>query len=358
MTRLRVGIAGIDHYHSTGWAESLELFPEQLDVVALYDPNPDMGASLAPSFHDPHLSPRLPERYRQLPFVTDLDELIADHDLDIALITLPNLHAPGAVIKFAAAGVHMLIDKPGAPNAATAEAAFALASRHGVKVASGLLRRYGRGWRHAQSMIREGRTGRLLSTDAVFNTSSQLLRNPANHIFSRDLQGGGILLWLAVHDIDQLLWLTGERIVEVQAMSGQVNNAGIEVEDVMSLALRYENGAIGTMHSAYVLPRTMSDGYVAVRGSAGSVRVGFDGTVDWIGAGTPSDPVIEERLTYKSYSVPGYGANAPAIIQDLLDSIAHDREPLANGEHLVNALRVIDAAYESAKTGKRAAVGW
>jgi predicted dehydrogenase len=358
MRRSRVAIVGVDHYHTTGWVESLELVASRLEVVALYDANPEVGETRAPSYYDPHLSPALGDRYRELPFTTDLDGLIADHEVDIAIVTLPNVEAPAAMAKLAAAGIHMLVDKPGGPNAAAVGGAMTVARKHNVKVATGLIRRYGRGWQHARSMLESGRAGKLLSTEAVFNTSSPFVRDPDNHIFRRELQGGGILLWLGVHDVDQLLWLTGERIVEVQAMAGQVNDAGIDVEDAISVSVRYESGALGTIHYAYVLPRTLSDGYLAVRGSEGSVRVAFNGSVQWIGGGTTLDPVVEETMTYTNRAVPGYGALAPAAIEDLLLAIEEDRQPLANGEDLVAALKVIDAAYESAETGRRVAIDW
>jgi predicted dehydrogenase len=354
----RIGIVGVDHYHTTGWVDSLGLFADRLDVVALYDSNPAIGESLAPTYFDPHLSARLEDRYRDIPFTTDLDELIAYHGIDIALVMLPNVDAPNAIAKLATAGIHMLVDKPGGANAAALERALAVARERNVKVATGLLRRYGRGWQHARSMLESGRAGRLLSTEAVFNTSSPFVRDPANFIFRRDLQGGGIFLWLGVHDVDQLLWLTGERIVEVQAMTAQVNDAGIDAEDAISVSLRYESGAIGTIHYAYVLPRTLSDAYLAVRGNTGSVRVAFNGTAQWIGGGSALDPVIEETLTYTNYAVPGYGAMAPAAIQDLLLAIEEDRQPLANGDDLVAALRVIDAVYASAEAGRRILVKW
>lgn len=358
MRKKRVGIAGIDHYHTTGWVDSLQAFDDRLEVVALYDSDPSRGATLAPSYYDPHLSAKLDERYRSVPFVTDLDELIDRHAIDIALVTLPNAVAPGAIAKLASAGIHLLVDKPAAANAPAAEAAFAVAKERGVRVATGLIRRYGRGWQHAKAMLDSGRAGKILSTEAVFNTSSPFVRDPANPIFRREMQGGGILLWLGVHDIDQLLWLTGERIVEVQAMAGQVNDSGIDVEDAISVTVRYEGGAIGTVHCAYVLPRTLSDGYLALRGSKGSVQVTFNGAVKWIGAGTPSDPVLEETLTYANYPAPGYGALAAAVIEDLLGAIDEDRETLANSDDLVAALRVIDAAYASAKSGERVTIDW
>ncbi|MEZ4531836.1 MAG: hypothetical protein R2855_12545 [Thermomicrobiales bacterium] len=54
-----------------------------------------------------------------------------------------------------------------------------MADANKVKVATGLLRRYGRGWQYAHQML-GGRPGRLLSTESVFNTSSPFVRDPAN----------------------------------------------------------------------------------------------------------------------------------------------------------------------------------
>ena len=54
--------------------------------------------------------------------------------------------------------------------------------------------------------------------------------------------------------------------------------------------------------------------------------------------------------------MPGYGAGGLAIIDDLLRAIADDRDPLATGEDLVRALRVIDAAYRAAESGLRVRV--
>jgi predicted dehydrogenase len=356
LARLRVGIVGLEHYHVTGWVESLEQFPDQLEIAVLYDPNPALGERLAPTHHDPHLSPALDSRYRAVPFVTDLEALIRDHRPDLALVTLPNNAAPAAIERLARAGIHLLVDKPAARTAAEAERAFAAAHAAGVKVAVGLTKRYGRGWQDARQMVTSGRLGKLLSTEAIFVTSSVRVRDPANQIFDRERSGGGVLHWLGVHDLDMLLWLTGDRIVEVQAVAGTVSGEPIEVEDVISLAVRYASGAIGTVHYAYALPRPMGEGYLALRGSSGSVKILPNGNLSWIGPGSVTDPVTAQETTYTTASFRGYGPGGVAIIADLLAAIAEDRDPLAPGEALVKALRIIDAAYESARAGTRVRV--
>ena len=356
MGRWQLGVVGLEHYHVTGWVESLEQFPDQLEIVALYDPNPALGERLAPAHVDPNLSPALAPAYRRLPFTTDLDDLIRHHRLDLALVTLPPAAAPAAIASLARAGVHLLIDKPGAPTAAEAEAAFAVVRESGVKAAVALTKRHGRGWQDARAMVASGRLGRLFAAEAIFVTSSVRVRDPRNRIFSRELSGGGVLHWLGVHDLDALLWLTGEQVVEVQAMAGTVNGEPINVEDVISLALRFAGGAIGTVHYAYALPRPAFDGYLALRGSGGSIKVTPNGNVTWIGPGSAVEPVAVQELTYTTAKSPGYGTAGAAVVDDLLRAIAEDRDPLATGEHVIEALRIIDAAYRSAETGTRTAV--
>ena len=356
LARLRLGVVGLEHYHVTGWVESLELFPEQIEIVALYDPDPALGGRLAPSHHDPSLSPALAAGYRQVPFTIDLDDLIRSHRLDLALVTLPPAAAPAAIVSLARAGVHLLIDKPGARTAVEAEAAFAAVRESGVKAAVALTKRHAPGWQAARAMVASGRLGRLFAAEAIFVTSSVRVRDPRNQIFSRAQSGGGVLHWLGVHDLDALLWLTGDRVVEVQAMAGTVGGEAIDVEDAISLALRFAGGAIGTVHYAYALPRPGFDGYVALRGSGGSIRITPNGDVNWIGPGSAFEPVMTQEVTHTLAKSPGYGTAGAAIIADLLRAIEENRDPLATGEHVTEALRIIDAAYRAAETGTRVAV--
>jgi UDP-N-acetyl-2-amino-2-deoxyglucuronate dehydrogenase len=135
-------------------------------------------------------------------------------------------------------------------------------------------------------------------------------------------------------------------------MAGTVGS-DVEVEDVISMAVRYRSGAIGTVHFAYALPRSGGEGYLALRGSRNSIRIEPSGTLTVIGPGDAQDPVTMQQTTYETRKSPGYGAVGVTIVNDLLRAIEEDRDPLATGEHAVQALRLIDAAYESARTGQR-----
>jgi UDP-N-acetyl-2-amino-2-deoxyglucuronate dehydrogenase len=355
---MRLAVVGIDHFHSTGWVESIEQFSNQIEIVALYDSNEAIGQTLAPVDHDPRLSASLKPSYRNLAFYSDLDALLATHPVDLALVTLPNKEAPAAIERLALAGVHLIVDKPGARTANEARHAFEVARSTGVKVAIGFTKRYATAWRDARLLVESGRLGRLHSAEAMLVSSSVSVRNPSNYLFNHEISGGGVLHWLGIHDIDALEWLTGDRIVEVNAMTVNASGEQIDVEDLIALALRFSDGAIATLHYAYALPRPGSDGYVALRGSGGSLKLspgawGKESWLEWIGPGTVSEPVVAQRTTYTNRDVPGYGTGALSLIADLLAAIREDRDPVATDRHAVRALELIDAAYHSARTGQR-----
>jgi predicted dehydrogenase len=353
--RLRVGVVGLAHYHVTGWVETLEGFADALEIVALYDADPERGRTLAPPHHDPSLAPALPDRYRRLPFETDLDELIDRHELDVALVTLPNVDAPAAIARLASAGIHLLIDKPAARTATELRAAAAAVDASGVRCAVGLTRRYAPAARAARALIAGGELGRLVTAESVFAASSVAVRDPANALFDRASSGGGILSWLGVHDIDALLWLAGESIVEVAAMTGAIGHDGLAVEDVASVAVRFEGGAVGTIAHSYALPARGYRGRLAVRGLDASVELGLADDLVVLTRGNDG-ALVEERRMFDEPPVPGYGAGGRAAVADLIGAIRDGRATEAPIDALVRALEVIDAAYESARTSRHVSV--
>lgn len=350
--RLRTVVIGLEHYHVTGWVETLGLFPEQIELVGRYDANPSRANLARPSFVDPNLTQAFPETFRSVPFFSELAALIRDTRPQLAMVALPNRLAPDAIAELARAGCHLLVDKPGALTATDAARSAAVAWANGVKLAVAFTRRYGRPWQNAATEIARGRLGRLLISEAIFVTSSVPVRDPRNMIFDRTEMGGGILHWLGIHDIDLIQWLAGEPIMAVQAMSATTSSSEINVEDTISVSYQLTGGSMGTMHFAYALPRPGGEGYLALRGSSASLCSSASGATEWIGPGSVADPIRSESIQTDIARLPGYGSAGALIVSDLLDAIEHDRDPLATGEHARDALRVVDAAYASAATGK------
>jgi predicted dehydrogenase len=356
VSRLRAAVVGLDHYHVTGWVETLRLFPDELDIVALCDADPSRGVALAPRFTDPSLPVALPPEFGSLPFETSLERLIERHRPEVALVTLPNRDAPTAIERLARAGVHLVVDKPAARTVAEARRAFEAVREARVRVVVGLTRRYSPAARQARRLVAAGELGRLVTAEATFAAASVLVRDPANHLFSAELSGGGILTWLGIHDLDALPWLLGEPVVEVSATTARMAHEALEVEDVGAVALRFADGVIGTLHHSYSLPARGYRSHMALRGLDASVELGPGEELTVLRAGGPNGGLREEHQAFDVPDVPGYGATGQAAVADLLGAIREGRETEANGEVLIAALELLDAAYESARTGRRVRV--
>jgi predicted dehydrogenase len=352
MSRLRVAVVGLDHYHVTGWVETIRLFPDELKIVALQDADPSRGQALAPRFTDPSLPAALPAGFAGLPFETDLDRLIERHQPDIALVTLANRDAPSAIERMAGAGIHLIVDKPAALTAADARRAFDAVRRNHVRAVVGLTRRYSPAWREARRLIADGALGRLVTAEAVFAAASVPVRDPANHLFSAELSGGGILAWLGIHDLDAVPWLVGEPVVEVSAITGRLAHEGLEVEDVATVALRFAGGAVATLHQSYSLPARGYRTHHAIRGLDASVELGPGEELTVLRPGGPEGGLREAHQSFDVPDVPGYGASGYEAVADLLGAIREGRETDANGEVLVAAVELVEAAYESAREGR------
>jgi predicted dehydrogenase len=350
--RLRAVVVGIDHYHVTGWVETLELLPDDLEIVALFDPDPALRKTLAPRFVDPSLPDRLGDAYRDLPFEYDLATLIGRHRPDLALVTLPDRDAPMAIELLARAGIHLLVDKPAARSAAEARRAFGAARSAGVRVVVGLTRRYSPAARAAHDFISAGRLGRLVTGEGLFAAASVPVRGPGNPLFDPERSAGGVLAWLGIHDLDMLPWLAGEPVVEVNAMTARRGHPDLAVEDVASVSLRLAGGAVFTLHHAYALPARGYRAHIALRGLDASVELGLDESIAILTPGGPGGGLREERQTFDVPDAPGYGATGLAAVRDLVAAIRDGHEPLATGDHLVAALELVEAAYRSARDGR------
>jgi predicted dehydrogenase len=353
MARMRLGVVGIDHFHTTGWVDSLEHYADTIEIVALYDADAEMGRTLRPRFADPGLTRALDPKFKALPFYTDLDRMIAEQRLDLALVTLQPRDAPDGIVKLAAAGISMLADKPVTRNAADCRRAADAVRKSGARCMVGLTNRLVGGWPDMRRMVQAGRIGRLLSAEALFTTSSVAVRDPANHLFSADRHGHGVLHWLGCHWVDALLWVSGEPIVEVQAMSANVLGEKIGVEDAISVAFRYAGGGLGTMHFVNAFPRPNSDGYLAFRGVDGSLKVDSGGTLTFVGPGSRANPLLAEEHTYQFTDPGGYGPSALVAIDNLLTAVRSGTQTPVTLDDMARALDVIDAAYESAAAGGR-----
>jgi predicted dehydrogenase len=199
----------------------------EFELAGIADPSAT-GATYAASLGVPHWP--------------ELDAALDALKPDGVILATPNtLHVPGA-LACVARGTPVLIEKPVGDTLEQAIQLVDAVERSDVPVLVGHHRRHSAVMAAARDVIAAGELGRLVAVQG-----SALFHKPARYFSEapwRRQQGAGPILINMVHEVDNLRMLAGE-IAEVQTIASNARR-GHEVEDTVSIALRFANGALGS----------------------------------------------------------------------------------------------------------------
>jgi predicted dehydrogenase len=192
-------------------------------------------------------------------------------------------------IPAAEAGCHLLLEKPISHNMDRVDELLAAVKRGGGKVLVGYQFRFHPGLQALKRWLMEGRIGKLISAHAHWG---EYLPDwhpwedyRQSYAARRDL-GGGVVLTLC-HPFDYLRWLLGE-VESVLGMVGNLGDLGLEVDDTAEVVLKFESGALGSVHlDYYQQPATHNLEIIGTQGTLhwdnqdGASRMYQAGTQEW-----------------------------------------------------------------------------
>jgi UDP-N-acetyl-2-amino-2-deoxyglucuronate dehydrogenase len=321
----------------------------QLRIVAVVDPITAAATGLAATI------PSAPVCY------PNLAEALATAKPQVVVICTPSGQHVEQALEALAAGAHVVIEKPldvsvdrARPLVAAARSApgqvVSVISQHRFDPATVAIR----------TAIDAGRLGRLTSAVATVPWwRSQDYYDSAGWRGTLALDGGGALMNQGVHTLDLLLHFLG-RPVSVFAYTDRLAHTGIEVEDVLAAVLRFESGALATLH-ATTAAYPGGGVRIEVHGSQGSAAL----RDDQLEYAALSDPTPAAGPAADSAGdlggVEPYGASKPSDnfvvghlrqYVDIVDAIVTGRPPSVGVEEGFLALSVVEAIYESAKSGQ------
>jgi 1,5-anhydro-D-fructose reductase (1,5-anhydro-D-mannitol-forming) len=281
-----------------------------------------------------------------------LDAMLADSRVDAVFVASPNhLHAP-QTIRAAAAGKHVLVEKPMATTASDAAAMNAACRDHGVTLGLGFELRFHPAHLWARQLIDDEAIGRIRLAHGQWGRGN---RGEPEHLPRTGLRewwetpeligGASVLVGLGVHVFDLMRFLLREEVVEVIAMTdGQTERQPLE--HIATIAMRMSGGAIAQVMCGRMLPDTQND--LSLYGSDG--RFATKETI-WEARLGSAEVVSAAANEYDSYEY-DYLANFVAELEDFYHALKQDRAPSAVGEDGLQAARITAAAIESAKTGR------
>lgn len=343
---LRVALIGIDHPHGAGYRETLLNLPA-FEIVAAYDLNPGEAWM------------QLPPSLRHLEVYGDIGELLAAEAPDVALVALSNDLAPAAIAAAAEAGVHVFAEKPCARSAAEFQPALAAVERAGVVFYVAYMRRISPVAEAIRQAVQAGLLGRLVSVEARWITTgvggAEPVHRAAEHwLFDQTRSGGGILHWLGCHWLDTMHWVAGAEVVRLTAMMDTLGGSGIDVDDTAAVALRYDNGMLGTLHCSYVTDRATDQLFFGLRGTSGWVEWERDQDEVLIHSSDPRWVAAPTRhLRFEGPDEPGYcGSLGVAMWRHFAAALRGEVTPLFTARDALRVLGLLDAACMSATSSQ------
>lgn len=338
--KLRVGIAGlglIARTHATAYRQ----LGDVVELAAVCD----VSSSVASTFA---------EEFGGRP-VTDLDALLADPGIDVVDVILPHhLHYETAM-KALEAGKHLIMEKPVAPTYQEAVAIYRKAAEAGVHFMIAENTRYMAAYQAAERLIADGTIGDVIHVRTELRSNEkQRLAEPGNWTTRFDL-GGGLVLDTGAHSFYLISWLLGE-FQSLRGAGKQLFPLPNEIEDTAEVNGSLKNGAYFSCMFTSVAEIPHSE-RLELYGTTGGILIDqmsdpvvkfFRGHQDFVGqaiAGVPFGPDAWHPGGWHFESV-------LTEVKDYITSLVEHREPLIDARDTVYAVRVIEAAYQSIRSGE------
>lgn len=344
---IRVGVIGTGSI-SVSHLDAYKKNPH-VKLAALSDLNRDLLKERGEAYGVEHL-------------YTDYREMLKKEKLDaVSVCTWNSEHAP-CTLAALEAGCHVLCEKPMAMNAQEAEAMQKAAEAAGKLLMIGFVRRFGNDCDILKDFIDRGDFGEVYHAKAVYLRRKG---NPGGWFGDKSRSGGGPLIDLGVHVIDLTRYLMGNpKPVSVygatfQKLGARENiksKAGYEaagktghdicdVEDFVSAMIRYENGAVVNVDASFSLNLKKDMGRIELFGTKAGAKLEPELEIysEWNGHMTDVSLVTPTALAFQ-----GLFENEINHFVACVREGTPCRNPARDG---VELMRILDAIYESARTG-------
>jgi predicted dehydrogenase len=365
-------------------------------LAPLYPDLPLRARLVAVADVNERLASRLAERYAYARVEPDWRSLVEAPDVDLVVTCLPPSYNREVVLGAAAAGKHVVSEKPLATDADTGAELLAACRRAGVFHGLGAAYRWTPALRAIRELIDGGELGEIRSIRATFLLDYAADPDvPLLWRFQKALAGGGIAIDTGYHLADTARYLVGE-IDTVQGLTaiayperplpgadaignrggsdagtGAVAMGAVDVEDSAAAIVTFENGAYGVLETSRVTRGRRVAMEVEVSGTIGSARWDLERGNEFQVCLPSDEATLGFRRVLVNAQHPGAaellvgGADGTsvgwigqvcAMWAEFLTAIDEGRGAHADFEDGVRDSAVIDALYASAVSGARTSV--
>lgn len=293
------------------------------------------------------------------PAFATVEEAVKAPGVDIVVIMTPSGAHLESAVAAAAAGKHVVVEKPLEITGPRCDRIIEACDKHRVKLCTIFPSRFADSNITLKAAVDAGKFGRLTLGEASNKWwRSQAYYDDGGWKGTLALDGGGALMNQAIHNVDLLLWMMGPA-THVSGLTATLAHERIEVEDTAVAAIRFASGALGML----VGTTSVHPGYpkqIAIHGDKGSAVIEQEDVLKWdFTPATPDDDEVKRRFAAK-VGASGGAADPKAIsheghrrqLADFVDAIRANRAPKVDGREGKRAVDLICAVYESNRTGR------
>lgn len=276
-----------------------------------------------------------------IPFFSHYEELLAQQPQAV-LVCSENTRHRWLVELAAAAGAHVLCEKPLATSVADARAMVDACERAGVLLMTAFPMRFSAPLAAVRNELAAGVWGRVYCFNAT--NQGQLPEQP--WFVDPHLSGGGALTDHVVHLADVFRWYLSSEIVEVYAQSNRIMHAQtVAVETGGQVMLRFANGVFASIDCSWSKPP-----YYPTWGGLGFEMVAEAGVV-WVEAFQQNLTVYSQQRQRSALLFWGSDADA-AMLEEFVAAVREGRAPAVSGTDGLRAVEAVAAAYRSVQAGQ------
>lgn len=281
-----------------------------------------------------------------------VDTLLASDDVDAVVLAVPNhLHAALAIAAMRE-GKSVLVEKPMAMNPTEARKMIDARDETGCLLMVGMNQRFAPAHVAARRMIADGAIGSVLQcrTRWLLDRPFAGLWGRGDWFLSSSQSGGGPLLDLGIHRLDLALYLVGfPKVTQATGIASSGVGKGVaasmgrryELEDYALGVLRFADGAMLTVEASYFLnvPGKVQD--TVIVGTKGAICLGEEDVkmTVWKGNEAETATLTPDEQT------------ATSCVEHFCRALRGDEDLIPTAEQGLQGLELVDAIYESAKTG-------
>ena len=282
----------------------------------------------------------------------NLTAMLANAEADCVVLTTPSGLHPTQAAEAARAGFDVMTEKPMATRWTDGLAMVRACDEAGARLFVVKQNRRNRTLQLLKQAVEKGRFGRIYMVGVnVFWTRPQEYYDSAAWRGTWEFDGGAFMNQ-ASHYVDLLDWIVGP-VESVMAYTGTLAR-DIEVEDTGVAALKWRNGAMGSINVTMLTYPKNLEGSITILGERGSVRVGgvaVNEIKHWEFADAdPMDQQLDDA-SYQTTSVYGFGH--PLYYSNVIDTLRGEAAPEIDGREGLKSLELLIAMYLSARDGKR-----